>query len=467
MADREWQRAVLAEIGESTIGLVTLDSAIRPAPAHTSKAVHPILTQPAPDRSAPVQHPSSFGGAPSQSAPPKLRELPPATARDPARAATPFLQYNDPAPIPQPSEALAKPGAIPLDLTPGLDNAPQPNHSPTTDRVPAPAPVLGGTAKTGTPKTSHVSKPHPHLGLGLPPAPIRTDALVRRNAHGDPLVRRLGNGLRKAVGGGAAAEVRENAELHAQMTRAVSTCRQIAVISVRGGAGKTTIAALAASAIGEMRNDRVLAFDADPHLGSLPLRLGVRGEQTVHELASAGPRSWEETSRYLVRARKNVWVLPASHEGRILADLDLDTFRTAFGGLGRFFSTALIDCAAGVLGALQRGILETSHAQLLVTPDTVDGALSTRGALDWFAANGNAGLLQRTVIVVVTHTPHADADLDRVRKLLGTGGLPVIHLPYDRHVATGASLDASRLAATTRTAATRIAAEVFARSTGV
>lgn len=302
------------------------------------------------------------------------------------------------------------------------------------------------------------------LAPAAPQVPV--DALVRRNAHGDPLMRRLGSGMRKAVGGGAAADAREQAELHDLMVRPVSTCRQIAVVSVRGGAGKTTLAALTATAIADIRGDRVLAVDADSALGSLPLRLGVRAEHTVQDLASRTPRSWDEAAPFLARAQENLWVLPGSLEGRMTAELDLTTFRTAVGGLGRYFSTAMIDCGAGVLGALQRGILETSHAQLLVTPGTVDGALSARGALDWFVANGNAALLQRTVIVLVTHSPHADADLERVREMLGTGGLPVIHLPYDRHVAAGTPIDTARLAATTRTAATRIAAEVFTRSTG-
>lgn len=433
MADREWQRAVLRDIGESGIGLVTLNSTTSPAPTNT------------------------FEPVPTASATPPIT----AVRNEPPQTATLDHSASDPNPTAD-AEAPEAPEApeaepIPVTLPPALSGPP--------DLVPAAPPVLGAAPKPVTPKPAAAITTYSR-SPAIPPKPVPTDALVRRNAHGDPLVRRLGHGLRKAVGGGAAAEVREHAELRAMLTRAVSTCRQIAVTSVRGGAGKTTIAALAASAIGEIRDDRVLAVDADPHLGSLPLRLGVRADYTVHDLATAHSRGWEETSRFLARARGNVWVLPASYEGRILADLDLDTFRTAFGGLSRFFSTAMIDCGAGVLGALQRGILETSHAQLLITPATVDGALGTRGVLDWFAANGKAHLLQRTVVVVVTHTPHADADLDRLRELLG-GGLPVIHMPYDRHIATGAAIDASRLAATTRIAATRIAAEAFARSTGV
>jgi hypothetical protein len=69
-------------------------------------------------------------------------------------------------------------------------------------------------------------------------------------------------------------------------------------------------------------------------------------------------------------------------------------------------------------------------------------------------------------VVSVTHTPHADADLEQVQAMLNTGGMTVIHVPYDRHLATGTSIETDRMGAATRTAATRIAADVFARSTG-
>jgi MinD-like ATPase involved in chromosome partitioning or flagellar assembly len=276
----------------------------------------------------------------------------------------------------------------------------------------------------------------------------------------------MGQGMRKAMGASAANDDRELADLTGRLTRPVPTCRQIAVVSVRGGAGKTTIAALIGAAIAEHREDRVLAIDADTGFGSLSLRLGVTAEKSLRDLAAVHPRSWEETSGYLSQAAQRLWVLSGTTGGRLSGELDLDTFRAAFSGLGRYFSTSVIDCGAGILGGLQQGILATAHAQLLVTPATVDGALSARSAVEWFTANGHGALLPRTVIAVVTHTPHADADLEQVQAMLSTGGMTVIHVPYDRHLATGTSIETDRIGAATRTAATRIAADVFARSTG-
>ncbi|MFC6933547.1 MinD/ParA family protein [Actinomadura yumaensis] len=279
-------------------------------------------------------------------------------------------------------------------------------------------------------------------------------------------MRRVGQGLRRAVGGSGGGGFKDQAEIVELLRRPVPSYRQIAVVSVRGGAGKTTISALVASELARHRTDRVIAVDADAELGSLPLRLGVRAERSLFDLAGQSPRSFEEAAQYLTRTAGNLWVLSSTRGGRIAGEFTIDTFQQAVGALSRYVSAAVVDCGAGILTELHRGILATTHAQVLVTPGTVDGALSARGALEWFANNGQAALLSRTVIAMVTHAPHGGADLDRAGQMLGSGGMPVVYVPYDRHLAVGGALDPAKVSEATRTALVRVVAEVFARSFG-
>ncbi|TQL96073.1 MinD-like ATPase involved in chromosome partitioning or flagellar assembly [Actinoallomurus bryophytorum] len=312
--------------------------------------------------------------------------------------------------------------------------------------------------------------PEPQAPAPQPPASYQPPApqdLVRRSTHGDPLVRRVSRGVRRAVGASAADEVRRTADVEQIIGRPVPSCRQIAVTSIRGGAGKTTVAGLTGTVISQYRKDRVLAVDADSGLGSLPLRLGVRTERSLHDLNAAGPRSFDDATRFLARTAEGLWVLSGTAGGHITHELDLATFRSAAGGMSRYFSAMVIDCGAGLLPELQRGILSDAHAQVLVTPGTVDGALSARGALEWQARNGYQHLLTRTVIAFVTHTPHVDADLTRAGQLLSGGGMPVVHMPYDRHLATGTAVESARIRQETRAAAIRVALEAFARATSV
>ena len=312
--------------------------------------------------------------------------------------------------------------------------------------------------------------PQPPAPAPQPPSSYQQPApqdLVRRATHGDPLVRRVSRGVRRAVGASAADEVRRTADVEQIIGRPVPSCRQIAVTSIRGGAGKTTVAGLTGTVIAQYRKDRVLAVDADSGLGSLPLRLGVRTDRSLHDLSSAGPPTFDDASRFLGRTADGLWVLSGTAGGHITHELDLATFRSAAGGMSRYFSAMVIDCGAGLLPELQRGILSDAHAQVLVTPGTVDGALSARGALEWQARNGYQHLLTRTVIAFVTHTPHVDADLTRAGQLLSGGGMPVVHMPYDRHLATGTAVESARIGQETRAAAIRVALEAFARATSV
>jgi MinD-like ATPase involved in chromosome partitioning or flagellar assembly len=299
-----------------------------------------------------------------------------------------------------------------------------------------------------------------------PGRPVPQD-LVRRSVHGDPLMRRMSRGVRRAMGTAAADEIRRTADVAQILSRPVSSCRHIAVTSIRGGAGKTTIAGLTGTALAQYRKDRVLAVDADSGLGSLPLRLGLRIERSLHDLAEARPRSFEETASFLGRTADGLWVLSGTSDGQITGELDLAKFKTVASAMSRYFAALVIDCGAGLLPELQRGILADAHAQVMVTPGTVDGALSARGALEWQARNGYQHLLTRTVIAFVTHTPHIDADLTRAGQLLSGGGMPVVHMPYDRHLATGTAVESARIGQETRAAAIRIALEAFGRAIDV
>jgi MinD-like ATPase involved in chromosome partitioning or flagellar assembly len=264
------------------------------------------------------------------------------------------------------------------------------------------------------------------------------------------------------VGARAAQTVREQEAAAAILSQVVSSCRRIAVTSLRGGAGKTTVAALVARTIAAHRADRTLVVDADPSLGSLPLRLGVNAERAYRGLTTLP--NWEAAQSYLTQAGERLWVASASASFALSQELDLAELQTALGEFSRYFGITLIDCGPGLTSELHEGILASSHAQILIAPATVDGALSTRSALDWFLRGSHAHLLQRTVVVLVTHTPHVDGDLNRSRALLAAEGVPVIHLPYDRHLAAGTALDPDLLAETSQATAVHLATAAFTRA---
>jgi MinD-like ATPase involved in chromosome partitioning or flagellar assembly len=506
LSEHDWQADVLAELGLPRSGMVTPDSGTASAPtsghpaaseeelrasasavraddeAQVAEAPATRWDEPGPPaaqvRSAPAPpDPRTAGpGAPRPPAPRPAAEETPAARQQPGWSPPAWEQP------PEPETPRERPPA---------SGWPDQAHEQQQDAGPNQASAWelasqthwGLVAKTpwGTePPPPEEEAPPPQewersdagawrRDPGGPPAgpgPAPED-LVRRSVHGDPLVRRMSRGVRRAMGTSQADEIRKTADVEKVLSRPVPSARQIAVTSIRGGAGKTTVAGLTATVIAQYRKDRVLAVDADSGLGSLPLRLGVRTERSLHDLVEHLPRGFDDAAPFLGRTADGLWVLSGTAGGQITHELDLDTFRTAAGAMSRYFSALVIDCGAGLLPELQRGILAEAHAQVLVTPGTVDGALSARGALEWQARNGYQHLLTRTVIAFVTHTPHVDADLTRAAQLLSGGGMPVVHMPYDRHLATGTAVESARIGQETRAAAIRVALEAFARAIDV
>ena len=525
MSEHDWQATVLAELGVPRTGLVTPDSsgASAPTAGHTAPSPDELREpSPAPPEQPParVEPPSrpdeelSVQPAPTQWDEPKAEneQWPPAHSRTERQPAAPTAWSEPPAaqvrstPAPPQSAAPAAWSPPAWETPPPEERTPRPDERqaqgwPQEQQQEEAAPNqaaawelasqthwgLVAQAPWGTeppPEDDAASRQQPwersdaeawqreqpSAPAPRPPSAPRQPApqdLVRRSTHGDPLVRRMGRGVRRAVGAAAADEIRRTADVEGVLSRPVSSCRQIAVTSIRGGAGKTTVAGLTATVISQYRQDRVLAVDADSGLGSLPLRLGVRAERSLHDLTAASPRSFEEVTPFLSRTADGLWVLSGTAGGHITHELDLDTFKAAAGRMTRYFSALVIDCGAGLLPELQRGILGDAHAQVMVTPGTVDGALSAQGALEWQARNGYQHLLTRTVVAFVTHTPHVDSDLTRAAQLLSGGGMPVVHMPYDRHLATGTAVESARIGQETRAAAIRVALEAFARATSV
>jgi MinD-like ATPase involved in chromosome partitioning or flagellar assembly len=282
-----------------------------------------------------------------------------------------------------------------------------------------------------------------------------------RPTHGDPLLRRVRREVLRTVGASASRDVHDRTARVAGLQRPVTTGRRIVVTSARGGAGKSTVSALIGAILSYYRQDRVLAMDADPGLGSLPMRLGAGGGRTLSDLTRAGrPASFDDLRPYLTTTHTGLWLLPG--DGGVT---DPGVHRAVAADLSRFFAVTVVDCGGGLMSGSVPGLLADAHAQLLVTPATPDGAISARGALEWLSASGLGGLVPRTLTVFVTHAPHGGVDLTRAAELLRADGAHAVAMGYDRHLAAGAPIDENRLAADTRIAAERVAAEALAVAT--
>ncbi|WP_411148387.1 MinD/ParA family protein [Streptomyces sp. A30] len=286
-------------------------------------------------------------------------------------------------------------------------------------------------------------------------------AAGRGPRRGEPFSARALRAVRRTVSSSAAREVAETTATAEILQQPVTTGRQIAVTSIRGGSGKTTIAALLGTTYAHYRQDPTLVIEADPALGSLPLRLGAETLRwTTGDLADVVQPQMTllEVTGYLVQLPDNAWLLPGS-QGQVGAMLDTKAYERVMVSLRRYFGVTVVDCET-MPAEVARTALSAAQARILTVPATLEGVASTHAVLQWM--RGLPRDITTSTVVVLTETvPHTGVDVEKAAEQLKTTGASVRILPYDRHLAAGGTIRTDLLARDTREAATRLAAEVF------
>jgi MinD-like ATPase involved in chromosome partitioning or flagellar assembly len=298
------------------------------------------------------------------------------------------------------------------------------------------------------------------LQLRRPPVPLLDpDVVAGRRRYGEPARRRVVRNASRLFDS-ASADVVELAELIATVQQPITTGRRIAVTGVRGGAGKTTVATLLARVFSRRRADRVLAVDADAGIGSLSWRLDAPTGHAVTVLARhlrAGTvHGITEIEPLLGVAGHGLWSVPAP----LFPGTPADTVTAASDvakALSRHFGMTVLDCGQGL--TVPAPLLAEAHAVVVVAPATIDGVRSTRTALDRLHAAPGVVDLDRVVIVLSSLNNRSEGvNLTRARRAMDVLGVPVVHLGFDRHLASGGAVDVRMLAEPTVMSATRVAA---------
>ncbi|MEU9797511.1 MinD/ParA family protein [Streptomyces sp. NPDC051000] len=403
---------------------------------------------------------------------------PPGPGQDPARPAGPPTHEPHAAPAPAAPHAPAPHAApsYPAPQVPAPARQPQgpaPAHGPAQGPAPAHGPAHGPAQGHAHPAQGPAHSAHgPAHSAPVGARATRTPdsrpavdpglaAASRKPRSGEPFTARAARAIWRTVSSSVAREVAELSRTAESLQQPVTTGRQIAVTSIRGGAGKSTVAALLGTTYAHYRQDPVLFVEADPALGSLPIRLGAESLRwTTGDVADiVQPQmSLLDVTGYLVQLRDNAWLLPGS-QGQIGAMLDIRSYERAMVALRRYFGVTVVDCET-LPAEVARVALTASQACVLTTPATLDGVASTHAVLQWMQGLP-PHVIGGTVVVLTEQAPHSGIDTDEAVRTLRSTGTSVHVLPYDRHLADGGAIRTDLLAQATRTAATRIAADAF------
>ncbi|WP_445072566.1 hypothetical protein [Streptomyces sp. SAS_267] len=359
---------------------------------------------------------------------------------------------------------LADTPAAPASTGPVEASPPMP-PAPVDARLPSPPPQPASPTRPVPRGTRDPRLPLP-APESVPTVDPRLAHALGRPQHGDSLTQRTGRSLRRLTTS-AGQDVAEQTHLATELQRPVTTGRIIAVTSIRGGVGKSTVSALLGRTFNHYRHDPVLTLEADAALGTLPVRMGAESVRwSCADLAQILTPAMQLTdvTGYLVPVADGGWLLPAG-QGRVGAPMDVRTYRTVTLALRRYFAVTVVDCES-LPGDVARTAMDTAHARVVVAPMTAEGVNGTRQVLNWLAQLPHAALAS-TAVALSASSPDTTLDEKTAAAHLREPGVAVVSLPYDRHLAQGGPIHTVMLGQATRDAAVRLAAEAMHRAVRV
>ncbi|MCX4965194.1 SCO5717 family growth-regulating ATPase [Streptomyces sp. NBC_00654] len=388
----------------------------------------------------------------------------PLPAQQPAQG-TPHL----PAPIapaaPQPPEQYQPQPHLPAQQQP-------PQQAPQQPQRPDPqAPPVD--PRTGNAWPTPVT--HDQRERSVPGAPLGYTAAVELSS--DRLVRgkqkakssRNPSGVSRFKLGGKKEEIERQRKLELIRTPVLS-CYRIAVISLKGGVGKTTTTTALGSTLATERQDKILAIDANPDAGTLGRRVRRETGATIRDLVQAIPylNSYMDIRRFTSQAPSGLEIIANDVDPAVSTTFNDEDYRRAIEVLGKQYPIILTDSGTGLLYSAMRGVLDLADQLIIISTPSVDGASSASTTLDWLSAHGYADLVQRSITVIsgVRETGKM-IKVDDIVQHFETRCRGVVVVPFDEHLSAGAEVDLDMMRPKTREAyfhLSAMVAEDFARA---
>jgi MinD-like ATPase involved in chromosome partitioning or flagellar assembly len=215
----------------------------------------------------------------------------------------------------------------------------------------------------------------------------------------------------------------------------------VALISPKGGVGKTTSTFLVGNLLATHLKLRVVAVDANPDFGTLA-RLSPdqrRSERSLADLLDDADRlkTAAELNPYISRQATGLHVLGAPRDAELTASLGPERYGELIAFLSCFYEVVMLDLGTGVAGPLAKFAIERADQAVLVTTP------------EWVTSS--------VVLDALAHVQHERTTVALNKSLLKAKDLPAVEqrfraehlhrcvsIPYDEQLA--ATLDAGHYA---------------------
>lgn len=237
----------------------------------------------------------------------------------------------------------------------------------------------------------------------------------------------------------------------------------VPVLTRKGGVGKTTITTLIGMAMSLVREDRVLAIDANPDRGTLADRAEQKSDRTVRDVVrrAGGINSFTVFSDFVSRDRTRLHVLASDTDPMLSEAFNEGDFNVVADIASRYYSVCLADCGTGIVHSVMRAILLRANGLVVVSGGSIDEAKLASETLTWLESNGFGDMVKNSVVALNTATYGTQlVKLDEIENHFKTRVRAVVRVPYDPMLAAGAAVQFDKLHPATKQAARDLAALV-------
>ncbi|MBC7723905.1 MAG: MinD/ParA family protein [Burkholderiaceae bacterium] len=239
--------------------------------------------------------------------------------------------------------------------------------------------------------------------------------------------------------------------------------RFVPILTRKGGVGKTTVTTLLGMAMADVREDRIVAIDANPDRGTLSERVSKQTRSTVRDVVTraASVSSFSDFSNLVSRDETRLDILASDTDPLLSEAFDEDDYNVVADLCARYYSIALTDCGTGIVHSVMRATLQRADSVVIVSGGSVDEARLASETLTWLEANGYGALVRNAVVALNTATQGTNlVNLDEIEAHFRSRVREIVRIPYDPQLAAGSVVSYKDLKPLTRQAARELAALV-------
>ena len=239
--------------------------------------------------------------------------------------------------------------------------------------------------------------------------------------------------------------------------------RFIPVLTRKGGVGKTTITALLGMALSDIREDRIIAIDANPDRGTLSERVNKQTRSTVRDVVTLAPtiNSFNDFTTMVSRDETRLDILASDTDPLLSEAFDENDYNVVADLAARFYSIVLTDCGTGIVHSVMRATLQRADSVVIVSGGSVDEARLASETLTWLEANGYQDLVKNAVVALNTATQGTNlVKLEEIEAHFKSRVREIVRIPYDPQLAAGSVINYRDLKPLTKASARELAALV-------